>query len=204
MNEFITSVDLAKSYRLLNHGPTVLVSSAHNGVQNVMAAAWNMALDFSPAKVAVVIDKSTLTRELVEASGTFALNIPSRAIAKLVLEVGHKSGREFANKKLDALNVPHFAATSIEVFLIEGCVGWLECKVIPEPHIQKTYDLFLGEVIAAHADSRVFENGHWKYDANTPEGLQTLHYVAGNTFISATKVFSVDPRAKQIAQISKS
>lgn len=190
-NEHIKPVELAKSYRLLNHGPTVLVSSAYNGVQNVMAAAWNMALDFSPAKVAIVIDKSTLTRELVEASGTFALNVPSRAIAKLVLEVGHKSGREFANKKLEALNVPHFAGTAIDAPLIEGCVAWLECRVIPEPHTQQTYDLFLGEVIAAHADARVFENGHWKYDANTPEDLQTLHYVAGNTFLTVGNTFRV-------------
>ncbi|MGL4231573.1 MAG: flavin reductase family protein [Casimicrobium sp.] len=190
INEFIKPVELAKSYRLINHGPTVLVSSAHNGIQNVMAAAWNMGLDFSPAKVAVVIDKSTLTRELVEASGTFALNVPSRAIAKLVLDVGHKSGREFASKKLDALNVPHFAGTAIQAPLIDGCVAWLECKLIPEPHIQKTYDLFLGEVIAAHADTRVFENGHWKYDANTPEELQTLHYVAGNTFLTVGAAFN--------------
>ena len=72
------AVPLPKSYLLLNHGPTVLVSSAHGGQRNVMAAAWNMALDFDPPKVAVVIDKSTLTRELVEASGEFVLNVPAR------------------------------------------------------------------------------------------------------------------------------
>ena len=30
--------------------------------RNIMAAAWAMPLDFDPPKVAVVIDKSTLTR----------------------------------------------------------------------------------------------------------------------------------------------
>ena len=34
------AVPLPKAYRLLNHGPTVLVSSAHAGRRNVMAAAW--------------------------------------------------------------------------------------------------------------------------------------------------------------------
>jgi flavin reductase (DIM6/NTAB) family NADH-FMN oxidoreductase RutF len=53
-----------------------------------MAAAWNMALDFDPPKVAVVIDKSTLTRELVEASGEFVLNVPAREQAALTLAVG--------------------------------------------------------------------------------------------------------------------
>ena len=31
---------LANPNRLVNHGPTVLVSSAHGGRRNVMAAAW--------------------------------------------------------------------------------------------------------------------------------------------------------------------
>ena len=39
-------VPLSKAYRLLNHGPTVLVSAAHNGQRNIMAAAWAMPLDF--------------------------------------------------------------------------------------------------------------------------------------------------------------
>ena len=48
----VVPVDLAKAYRLINHGPTVLVSAAHGGRRNVMAAAWNMPLDFAPPKVA--------------------------------------------------------------------------------------------------------------------------------------------------------
>jgi flavin reductase (DIM6/NTAB) family NADH-FMN oxidoreductase RutF len=73
------AVPLPKAYLLLNHGPTVLVSSAHGERRNVMAAAWNDAARlFDPPKVAVVIDKATLTRELVEASGEFVLNVPSR------------------------------------------------------------------------------------------------------------------------------
>lgn len=88
----LADVELAKSYRLLNHGPTVLVSSAAAGRRNVMAAAWAMPLDFDPPKVLVVIDKSTYTRELVEASGEFVLNIPCRAQAEQVVRVGSESG----------------------------------------------------------------------------------------------------------------
>ena len=83
----LAPVELAKSYRLLNHGPTTLVTSAHNGVRNIMAAAWAMPLDFDPPKVLLVVDSRTLTRELIEASGVFALNIPTRAIAETTLTV---------------------------------------------------------------------------------------------------------------------
>jgi flavin reductase (DIM6/NTAB) family NADH-FMN oxidoreductase RutF len=196
MHEFIKPVELPKSGRLINHGPTVLVTSAHNGRRNVMAAAWNMGLDFDPPKIAVVIDKSTVTRELIEASGKFALNVPSRAIAAQTLAVGRTSARDIEAKHRDkfaAFDIKTFTGTDLELPHVEGCVGWLECKLIPEPHIQKTYDLFLGEVTAAWADSRVFSNGRWTYNENTPSDLQTLHYVAGGTFLSVADSFESEP-----------
>jgi flavin reductase (DIM6/NTAB) family NADH-FMN oxidoreductase RutF len=36
-----------------------------------MAAAWSMPVEFTPPRIAVVIDKHTFTRELVVASGAF-------------------------------------------------------------------------------------------------------------------------------------
>ena len=47
-NPHFTPVPLDKAYRLLNHGPTVLVSASHAGEDNAMAAAWACALDFAP------------------------------------------------------------------------------------------------------------------------------------------------------------
>ena len=178
--EHFTAVPLAKAYRLLNHGPTVLVSSAHNGIQNVMAAAWTMPLDFDPPKVTVVIDKATLTRELVEGGGVFALNIPCRSMAAQTLAVGTESAKTIPDK-LVKHNVNTFPASQIAAPLVHGCVGWLECRVIPEPHNEKTYDLFIGEVVAAWADERVFSNGHWHFH-EAPAKLRTLHYVAGGQF----------------------
>ena len=31
--------------------------------------------------------------------------------------------------------------------LVEGCIAWLECRLIAEPHAQDTYDTFFGEVV---------------------------------------------------------
>lgn len=180
-------VELAKSYRLLNHGPTVLVSSAHGGRKNVMAAAWSMPLDFSPPKVAVVIDRNTLTRQLVESSGEFALNIPSRELARLTLAVGSESGREV--DKFRVHDIGEFPGEQISAPLLAGCVGWLECRVIPEPHVQSTYDLFLGEVVAAWADPAAFSDGHWNSDQG---GKRSIHYIAGGHFFETGDAFEVD------------
>ena len=179
------AVPLPKCYLLLNHGPTVLVSSAHGDRRNVMAAAWSMPLDFDPPKVAVVIDKSTLTRELVEASGEFVLNVPARAQAALTLAAGGKSGRGI--DKIVEVGAGTTAGGVIKAPLIEDCLAWLECRVIPEPHIQKTYDLFLGEVVAAWADPEVFSNGRWHFpDAER----RSIHYLAGGSFFATGESFA--------------
>jgi flavin reductase (DIM6/NTAB) family NADH-FMN oxidoreductase RutF len=186
-------VALARAYRLTNHGPTVLVSSAHGEHRNIMAAAWNMPLDFDPPKVAIVIDKNTYTRELVIASGSFAINVPCRAQMEMVVKVGSYSGRELIGKpeadKFAAHGIQTFVAEKIEAPLVEGCVAWLECKLIPEPHIQETYDLYLAEVVAAWADERVFSDGRWHFDGH--DELRTLHHVAGGAFMTVSDTFQV-------------
>jgi flavin reductase (DIM6/NTAB) family NADH-FMN oxidoreductase RutF len=177
-------VELSKAYRLMNHGPTVIVTSHHGGRSNIMSAAWSMPLDFDPPKVAVVIDKSTFTRGLIEASGEFVLNIPSRSQAGLTVDVGNQSGADV--DKFAAHAIATAPGTKVGAPLVEGCLGWLECRVIPEPHIQQTYDLFLAEVVAAWADPDVFDGAHWKMDEG---GKRSIHYVAGGHFFETGEAF---------------
>ncbi len=176
-----TPVPLDKAYRLLNHGPTVLVSASHGGVDNVMSAAWACALDIAPPKVTVVLDKATRTRELVEASGCLALQLPTVTQAAMTVAVGTDSAKTVPDK-LQRHGVALFEAPGHpSTPLVHGCAAWLVCRVIPEPHNQQAYDLFISEVVAAWADERVFRNGHWEFDT-APDELRTLHYVAGGQF----------------------
>lgn len=182
-------VPLDRAYRLLNHGPVTLVSSAHAGRDDVMAAAWAMPLDFMPPKVVVVIDRSTFTRELVEASGEFVLNIPSSAQAAGVLAAGSGSGREQTDK-IGACGFERLAATQVGAPRIAGCLAWLECRVLPDAENQRRHDLFIAEVVAAQADARVFRDGRWQF---APEGgLRTLHYVAGGAFLETGRSITVE------------
>ncbi len=174
-------VALDKAYRLMNHGPTVLVSASHAGVANVMAAAWAGVLDFTPPKLTVVLDKATATRALIEASGQFALQLPTRAMATLTTGVGTDSAHTVPDK-LHKHSVQLFSVPGSGVPLVQGCVGWLLCRLVPEPHNQQTYDLFIGEVTAAWADDRVFSQGRWHFD-QADNALRTIHHVAGGSYL---------------------
>lgn len=180
MQQHIQPVPLEKAYRLLNHGPTVLVSSEHEGVDNVMAAAWACALDFAPPKLTVVLDKATRTRALVEASGRFVIQVPTARLLGLTHAVGTRSLAE-APDKLREAGVELLRLAGDALPFVAGCSAWLECRLIPEPHNQAAYDLFIGEVVAAWADDRVFRDGHWQFEHAGPDWA-SIHHIAGGHF----------------------
>ena len=180
MNTHIKSVELAKAYRLLNHGPTVLVSAKYEHEENVMAAAWACALELIPAKVSVVLDKSTKTRKLVEKSGYFVLQVPTLKQLKLVQQLGSIS--QFNDpEKLTHCHTPLLQFEGFDLPVVEGCAAWLICELIPEPHNQQAHDLFIGKVVAAYADDRVFRDEHWYYH-EAPAEWKSLHHVAGGHY----------------------
>ena len=190
MNKHIAPVPLEKAYRLINHGPTVLVSASHDGTDNVMAAAWCCALDFAPPKLTVVIDKATKTRELVERGGSFVIQVPTVAQLQLTHDVGTKSLLQEADK-LERAGVELFRMDGYDLPFVAGCSAWLACRLIPEPHNQKTYDLFIGEVTGAWSDTRVFSDGHWHFEDASP-GLGSLHYIAGGHFYAIGAALEAD------------
>ncbi|EWS53228.1 MULTISPECIES: flavin reductase family protein [unclassified Methylibium] len=183
-------VTLDHASRLVNHGPTVLIVTEHGGRRNLMAAAWSMPVEFTPPRIAVVVDKKTFTRELLEASGRFAIGLPCAALADLSYAVGSESGREvdkFARFGLRATPGPVLGLP-----LVEGCVAWLELRRIPEPLTEAAYDTVFGEVVSAQADPRVFADGRWSFRDDNAE-LHTLHHLGGGTFAVPSRIVRAAP-----------
>jgi flavin reductase (DIM6/NTAB) family NADH-FMN oxidoreductase RutF len=144
-----------------------------------MAAQWVMPIDYDPPKLAVVVDGTTYTRKLVDASRTLSISIPERSQAQLVWRLGSTTGAE-----VDKLaNVETFAGEIIDAPLVAGCVAWLECRVVETPaldEVERAYDLFVVEVVAASADSR-----YWRDNRIALDQVQTLHHLGGGHFVSS-------------------
>ncbi len=176
-------IDLAHACRLLNHGPTVLVGSAHGGRRNLMAAAWSMPVEFVPPRVAVVIDKKTYTKELVTASGGFTLTLPGRALLDATYAVGSSSGRDLLGgpDKFERHGLEVFEGPVLGLPFAAAGVAWMECRLIPERHTEDAYDTCFAEVVWAAADARVFDRGRWSFRDDNTE-LHTLHHLGGGRF----------------------
>ena len=183
-------VDLAKAHRLLNHGPTVLVSARHDGVTNVMAAAWACVLDLNPAKVTVVLDKIARTRGLAEASGRFVLQVPVVDQLAMVDALGtttlYDDPEKLAKSGVRLFDIPGYTGP-----FVSGCAAWLSCRVIPELRNQSTYDLFIAEVEGAWADDRIFSHGHWLFQ-DAPSGWRTIHHVSGGHYLAIGETMSTN------------
>ncbi|NMF91519.1 hypothetical protein GPA26_23950 [Aromatoleum petrolei] len=190
-SNFFRPVALEHASRLVNHGPTVLVTSSDGTRRNVMAAAWSMPVEFTPPRIAIVIDKRTYTRELIAASGAFAICIPGAELVDLTYAVGSASGRDldkFARYNITATPGPELGMPLLET----GCAAWLECRLIPESHTEDAYDTCFGEVVAAAADERVFVKGRWSFTGENT-ALHTIHHLGGGNFVCASNAIQAHP-----------
>lgn len=174
------AVPLRRAYKLINHGPTTLITSAAGGRRNVMAAAWVMALDLEPPKVAAVIAEDTFTRKLVEAAGEFVINVPTYAMIDAVYAVGKESGED--DDKFATHGLTTTPASIVGAPLLEGCAAWLECRILREQEIQERYDLFVAEVVAAWADDASFVDGVWRFP---DDARRTLHHLSAGVFLTS-------------------
>ena len=176
-------VELQYASRLLNHGPTILITSydARSQRRNVMAAAWSMPVEFAPPRLAIVVDKSAWTREIIERNGTFGIVVPGVEAASWTYAVGSISGRD--EDKFNAYGIPVVQGPELGLPLIEEkCLAWMECRLLPPTAAQEQYDTLFGEVVSAAADERAFVTGRWQFD---DDKINTLHHLGTGNFVAS-------------------
>ena len=92
----IQPVELNKAYRLLQIGPTTMISAKNDGIENVMAAAWVGLVGNN--KVMAFIGPQAFTRGLVEKSGYYVVQIPVVNQMDMVLYAGGNSYSDTPDK----------------------------------------------------------------------------------------------------------
>ena len=148
-------VELEDVYRLFNLGATSLVSAADGDDVDVMPATWVCPLNTTPALSTAVIDSVHYTRKLIDKTGYFMLSLPSLAIARETLYLGSVSKFDEADK-IEKSGAKLFKFEGCDIPTVEGVLCAVLFKVIPNEYNEKKHDLFIGEAVAAWADSRVF------------------------------------------------
>ncbi len=171
----------AAAARLLLGGPVVLVTSSYRGQANVMPLAWHMPVSVDPPMVAIAVEQSRHTAELIKHSQEFVLNFPTRPLLHHVQYLGSLHGDRV--DKIDATQLETFGPMKATAPLLAACAAWVECAVV-EVMPLGDHILFVALVSAVQVDPASFDDG-WLLG---PEETRPLHYLGGTRYSFLSRV----------------
>ncbi len=174
------SCPLSKVYGLLEPGPVVLVTTAHQGRRSIMTLSWHTMLEFEPPLVGCVVSDRNHSFELLKASKECVINIPTVELADKVVGCGNTSGAK--TDKFKRFGFTPLPAKHVGAPLIKECYANLECRVVDTTMVSK-YSLFVLEVIQAWIDPAV-------------KDPRTLHHRGHGKFMIAGETIKLKSRMK--------
>ena len=172
-----------RATRLLSSGNVILVSSAYKDKTNIITLAWKTPLSHKPPLVGISIAKSHFSRELIEKSEEFIINVPDLDLLEKVVFCGKVSGRDvdkFKQTKLTPLKANRLVKTP----LISECIGNLECYLRDIREIGD-HKLFVGEIIYAQVEENLFEQT-WNVDKT-----RLIYHLGGSFFTSSDRMIEI-------------
>ena len=147
-------------YSALFPCPVVLVTCVDSeGKPNIITLAWAGTVCSDPPTIGLGIRPHRYSYGLIDGSGEFVVNIPTKNILREMDFCGMVSGREV--DKFSATGLTSEPAERVKPPLISECPVNLECvlrKRIP----LGVHHLFLGEVVSVHVDQKIGEYGFSK------------------------------------------
>ena len=131
--------------RIMGHfatGVTVITTKDKGGSPNGLTANAFMSLSLNPPLVVISVDKGATCYACFEMQNGFTVNFLS--------EEQEDISRRFATKGVDKFADLHWHAGSNGAAIIDGALGYIECK-ITECHDGGDHTIVVGEIINAGA-----------------------------------------------------
>ena len=143
--------------------PVVLVGTHREGKANFMPVGWISRANSNPPMIVCGINTHHYTAGGILETGAFSVNIPSVELLEKTDYCGLVSG-----KKVDKSEVFEVFQGSLPAPpIIRECPVTLECRLVKSVALP-TNTLFIGEIVGAYADGRVFSEGKPDFPAIHP------------------------------------
>lgn len=119
---------MEKHYRLLYPARVSLITSRHDGKDNVMSASWVFPLSADPPMFGVAVAPKRYSYRLIKDGKAFAINIPGPELEAAVRLCGTESGKSKDKFALAGLT----KEDGVKVPLIKECAASIECELVDE------------------------------------------------------------------------
>lgn len=114
---------------VLRNGGLLLASTKRSGESNLMTIGWGtIGSIWGKPMFIVLVRPSRYTREFIEDSGEFTVNVPAADMKKFVAFCGSKSGRDV--DKLAEFSIATTPGRTVSSITIDACPVVYECKVV--------------------------------------------------------------------------
>lgn len=171
-------IDESKAYRLLEAGPIVLVTTAHEGKANVMTMGFHMVMQHAPPLLGCIIGPWDHSYRALQATGECVIAIPTVDLAQTVVDIGNCSGSEA--DKFTRFKLTQKPGVAVSAPLIAECLANIECRVSDKTLVHR-YNLFILEPVAIWLDRDRKER-------------RTLHHNGDGTFTVDGEVLDLKDR----------
>ncbi len=117
-------------------------------------SSFCMPVSKEPPLIACALGKKCYSRELIESTEEFVVNVPKAELKAKIYYCGFNSGRKVDKFKETGLT-PKKART-VRAPIIDECIAHIECKVKREIETGDKI-VFIGEAIEAYADEAIIK-----------------------------------------------
>jgi len=148
----LKELPLPQAYRTTPTG-LYLVSTGYEGKRNVQFAFRALGLADEPPLLVIGIQDKNFSREMIQKSGEFVLNVCSQNQLHAVDRSRDLTGRTTEDKFV-ALGLDTLPAKHVRAPLVAGCHANVECRVTKEVELDGLF-LFVGEVLCSYIDDQI-------------------------------------------------
>ena len=149
---------------------TLVTCVDEEGRANIITLGWSMKTSGDPPMVVISVKPSRYSHDLIARSREFVLAIPTMEIVEELHYCGRHSGRDV--DKFEETGLTPVPAEEVRPPLIKECAANLECRLVSQM-TTGDHTIFVGEVVAAHVDEAVFDEGRKCLDLDKATAIFT-------------------------------
>jgi len=145
----LKELPLPQAYRVTPTG-LYLISTAYQSKRNVQFAFRALGISDEPPLLVIGIQDKNFSREMIQKSREFVLNVCSKNQLHAVDKSRDLTGRTTEDKFL-ALGLDTLPAKLVKAPLVAGCHANVECRVVHEFAVDGLF-LFVGQALSSYVD----------------------------------------------------